>query len=94
MPGCHSCGRDLNAASDYGRQDTCEGCGRATRVCLNCMNYDTSKYNECLEPVADRVVDKEKSNFCDYFKAGNRAAAGDAARKAREAAEALFRKKP
>jgi hypothetical protein len=24
-------------------------------------------YNECREPSAERVVDKEKANFCDYF---------------------------
>jgi hypothetical protein len=24
-------------------------------------------YNECREPQAERVVDKEKSNFCDFF---------------------------
>lgn len=95
MPACHKCGNDLKAESDYGRQDTCLRCGSHTRACLNCANYDTSRYNECMEPVADRVVDKEKGNFCDYFKPGDRGAKASNARdQARLAAEALFKKKP
>jgi hypothetical protein len=41
------------------------------------------------------VVDKEKSNFCDYFKPGDRKGSGgdDPRAKARAAAEALFKKK-
>lgn len=36
-------------------------------VCRNCAHHDTSAYNECREPQADRVLEKERSNFCDYF---------------------------
>mgnify|MGYP000450689798 FL=1 len=32
-----------------------------------CKFYDQSAYNECRESSADRIVEKEKSNFCDYF---------------------------
>jgi len=32
-----------------------------------CGFYDTSAYNECRESNADRILEKEKSNFCDYF---------------------------
>ncbi len=95
MPACHKCGRALNANVDYGRQDACEGCRSATHVCLNCLHFDPSRYNECAETVADRVVDKEKANFCDHFKpseakvAASGLSAGD---KAKQAAEALFKK--
>ncbi len=43
----------------------------------------------------DRVVDKEKSNFCDYFKAGNPGSVTGTSKidAARAAAEALFKKK-
>lgn len=37
------------------------------RVCKNCIHYDVRSYNECREPSAERVVDKENRNFCDYF---------------------------
>lgn len=95
MAGCFKCGRDLRADTDFGRQDSCPGCRASTHCCLNCAHYDPSRYNECTEPVADRVVDKEKANFCDYFKPGSgkpspRQNPADAAK---AVAEALFRKK-
>jgi hypothetical protein len=62
---------------------------------LNCIFYDRSRYNECGESNADRVVDKEKGNFCDYFKPSDRTSNDgmSAAERARLAAEALFKKK-
>lgn len=84
---------------DYGRGDSCPKCGRDTHVCKGCIFYDQTAHNECREPQADRVIDKEKSNFCDYFTPANRpkGAAGEnpamtAAQAARAAAEALFKK--
>lgn len=90
---CWNCGAELTPL-DYGRQDTCRKCGRDTRNCLNCEMHDRSYNNECRENQADRVVDKERSNFCDYFKpkAGG-AGAGKARDEMKAAAEALFKKK-
>ncbi|HRK02506.1 MAG TPA: hypothetical protein PLH57_07545 [Oligoflexia bacterium] len=92
---CYSCSKTLDPL-DFNRADRCPHCGRDTRVCRNCIHYDTSKYNECAETTADRVVDKEKSNFCDHFKPGQPTSKGaglSAAEKAKLAAEALFKKK-
>ncbi len=33
-----------------------------------CEFYDTSVAKSCREPVADEVRDKERANFCGYFK--------------------------
>ena len=33
-----------------------------------CEFYDTSVSRSCREPVADEVQNKEKANFCGYFK--------------------------
>jgi hypothetical protein len=33
-----------------------------------CHFYDPKSYNECKETSADRIQDKEKANYCDYFK--------------------------
>jgi hypothetical protein len=55
----------------------------------------TTSNNECREPQADRVVEKEKANFCDYFKP-NAASPGQVANSRdamKAAAEALFKKK-
>lgn len=90
---CWSCSKTL-AELDYGRGDVCPGCRRDTRVCKNCGYYDTRYDNSCKETQADRVVDKEKSNFCDYFKPGTTAGArGPTANDLKAAAEALFKKK-
>ena len=100
---CHKCTNLLSNLSDFGRQDSCPKCLSSTHCCLNCIHYDRSKYNECAENAADRVVDKEKFNFCDFFKpCGNSRKPGPLSskdsnltesEKARLAAEALFKKK-
>lgn len=98
---CWKCGQELTA-SDYGRQDSCPSCGRDTHACMGCFFYDRGMNNDCREPSADRVVEKERSNFCDYFrpkKVGPARSATEAkldpnSKEAlRAAADALFRKK-
>lgn len=91
---CWSCGQGLNHL-EYGRGDTCTRCGRDTRVCKGCIFYDRTCNNECREPQADRVVEKERSNFCDYFKPSSAKTLNttDPKEAARLAAEALFKKK-
>lgn len=90
---CWSCGKGLTQ-SYYGRGDTCPQCGRDTKVCKGCEFYDPKMNNECRESQADRVVEKERSNFCDYFRPKAGAGIGMAAQdKSKAAADALFRKK-
>lgn len=91
---CWSCGAELGPL-DYGRADTCPKCRRDTRACKGCAHYERGSNNDCREPSAERVLDKERSNFCDYFRPrsgspGQEAPARDALR---SAADALFRKK-
>ena len=50
------------------REEECPSCRRDLKVCLNCENYDQAAYNQCKEPNAERVVEKDRRNFCDYFK--------------------------
>jgi len=91
---CWNCNTDLDQAN-YGRQETCPKCGKDSRVCLNCSFHDRSYNNECREPQADRVVDKDKSNFCDYFnpKSGHNLTPGKTQESLKSAAETLFKKK-
>ncbi len=49
------------------RRDECSGCGADLRCCRNCRYFDPSKNNQCAEPSADWVSDKEIPNFCDWF---------------------------
>lgn len=91
---CWSCNKSI-PVNNFHRQDSCDSCGRSTHVCKNCTHYDPTFNNQCKESSADRVVDKEKSNFCDYFvPSGRSAGTGNQAQDAaKAAAEALFKKK-
>ena len=71
---CRACGRGAEFDSVVPRAAACDGCGADLRVCLNCTFYDDSAYNECNEPSADRVLDKDKANFCDLFRSAGGAA--------------------
>ena len=49
-------------------RDACASCLHDLHVCKYCQFYNEGVYNECSETAADRVVDKEKANYCEYFK--------------------------
>lgn len=90
---CWSCGHVL-AAADYARESRCPGCQKATHACRNCLYYQPGINNDCREPVADHVVDKERANFCDYFEPNPSAHAGGdkpSAEELRSTAEDLFK---
>ena len=91
---CWSCGKTVET-NNFHRLDSCTHCGRDTHVCKNCEHHDRAYNNECRESQADRVLEKEKSNFCDYFKPSHRAGGSGAKSLSdlQSAAEALFKKK-
>lgn len=68
MVSCYSCGQALQIDGIVGRRETCPSCGRDLRCCKNCDFYDVTCYNECRESSAERVVEKEASNFCGFFR--------------------------
>lgn len=89
---CWNCGTELSPI-DYGRNDSCPNCGRDTKTCKGCGFFNPSYNNQCKENQAERVVDKEKSNFCDYFTPSAKKGAGTPGKDAlKAAAEALFKK--
>lgn len=77
---CFHCKKELDISGRPGRGDSCTHCGSDLKVCLNCRFYDASAYNECWEPSADRVVEKERANFCEFFAFGE-SNAGDVEKK-------------
>lgn len=89
---CRSCGAALPDPPWFRNHD-CPKCGVSLHACLFCGFYSPSHNNECREPMAERVVDKERANFCDYFKPGGGVGGGgDEKAKALSALEALFKK--
>ena len=90
---CFNCGTELTFSFNPGRRDTCSKCHADVHVCRNCLHYDRNAYNECREPSAEVVKEKDRSNFCDYFAPGNGAGGVDKTKDLRAQAEALFKKK-
>ncbi len=96
MATCFSCGGELKIIDRVGRGDSCPHCRADLHCCRNCRFYDPSAYNECHEPQADRVLEKEMSNFCDYFELAEKLYSlkgKDAAAEAKRKLEGLFKKK-
>ena len=65
---CFSCQKVNAGLLAIGRKDECQFCKADLHVCKNCEMYDPKVYNECKEPQADVQRERERSNFCDYFK--------------------------
>ena len=64
---CVRCGAPLEVPPSS-RRDTCPGCGADLHACVQCGFYAPGHYNDCREPQAERVLDKDRANFCDYFR--------------------------
>jgi len=64
---CHACLKGLEVKTPVRRRETCPFCGSDLHCCLNCIFHATGAYNDCREPQAERVVEKARSNFCDFF---------------------------
>ena len=91
---CYRCGASLEALSlPFSRQDECPECQNYLHVCKMCAHYDRSVPRQCREDGAEDVTDKDRLNFCDWFKPSEKSF--DADRKAEEdqaraALDALF----
>lgn len=55
--------KELTVADRIGRAETCPSCGADLKCCRNCAFHDERAYNQCREPQAERVLEKERSNF-------------------------------
>ncbi len=101
MKSCHRCGRELSLLAKIQRTDGCPYCHSDLKCCLNCRLHDPGANNQCLEPQAEWVTDKDKANFCEFFEfretspltqPGMQGAQSEVTR-SRAAFEALFGKK-
>lgn len=92
---CFHCGREIATKDRIGFRDRCPVCDRPAHACLNCDFYDPAYHNQCRETQAERVVDKDRANFCEYFASRTDAArkAGQPIADARAKLDSLFKKK-
>jgi hypothetical protein len=67
MRSCHHGGRELQLLARVQRTDGCPYCHSDLKCCLNCRLHDPGANNQCLEPQAEWVTDKDKANFCEFF---------------------------
>lgn len=66
---CWRCGASLAEMSlPLLRVDECPSCRAELHVCKMCEFFDLTVADSCREPVAAEVRDKERANFCDYFR--------------------------
>lgn len=70
---CWKCGKQLlDEPLPLARLAECPGCRSQLHVCRMCEFFDTGVADACKEPVADRVIDKERANFCGYLRVSSR----------------------
>ena len=95
---CHRCATDVSFVErgTVGFRDECSSCKNDLHVCKNCKFYKAGAYNECTEPNAERVTEKERANRCEYFKFREGKTGSEAvqntAKKAISALDDLFKK--
>ena len=65
---CWQCGKQNTYTAPLSFRAECSYCSNDLHVCKNCLFYDESAYNECRETSAERTINKEKNNLCEYFK--------------------------
>ena len=91
---CHRCGASLATLSlPLSRRDQCPECSADLHVCKMCLFFDKSVPRQCREDGADDVTDKDRPNFCDWFKPSDKAfdaQANEDAKAAKDALAALF----
>ena len=94
---CWKCKKEIKISEIY-RNSECPLCHADLHACKGCKFYSTQSHYECRETIDEKIVDKEKSNFCEYFsvntnlssdsQGGN--SAEDKAKAAKDAFNALF----
>ena len=92
---CYACKAALSLSSGkVSRSECCPKCNCDLHCCLACKFYDEKAYNQCSEPQAERVLDKDRANFCDYFEMNRQVKGGtgkDSLKNERKKLDDLFK---
>ncbi len=66
---CYRCGADLEKLTlPLSRLDECPSCTVSLHVCRMCVHFDRNVAKQCREDDAEEVLEKERPNFCEWFK--------------------------
>jgi hypothetical protein len=91
---CWRCGAPLARLTlPLSRLDECPECSIPLHVCRMCVHFDPAVARQCREDDAEEVKEKERPNFCDYFRPSATAfesGAIDAERRAQRELDSLF----
>ena len=87
---CYRCGVSLSDLSlPLSRQDQCPSCSADLHVCKMCIYFDPRVPRQCREDGAEDVTEKERPNFCDWFKPSDAAFDPDRGEQAQAAEQQL-----
>ena len=92
---CAQCNRErvIAPGERLGFRESCEGCGADLHSCVHCAHHDPGAHNDCREPSAEFVREREQNNYCDWFRASEREGGdGSGREKALTDLDALFKK--
>ena len=66
---CYRCGASLaELTPPISRQDECPSCTVYLHVCRMCQFFDPGVPKQCTEDDAEEVIEKERLNFCEWYK--------------------------
>ncbi|MDR2733406.1 MAG: hypothetical protein LBC99_02035 [Spirochaetota bacterium] len=90
---CASCGKEVRQKGRIQFRERCPFCDAPLHTCVHCGFYEKGAYNQCREPKAERQVEKERENRCEYFSASSKApSAAQVSPQPKAAFDALFSK--
>ncbi len=91
---CYKCQKSIPVLGSFkiSRSEECPFCNVSLHCCKMCKFFDMHSYNECRETIAERILDKEKANFCDYFEINENVLSGNKKEDLLSAADSLFKK--
>ncbi len=92
MKTCARCGGVLSSTMEVFRTTACPDCGADLRTCLNCHFYQKGAHWDCRETISEAVRDKDKGNFCDWFRFRESSSSGRGGSKPGGNAKANFNK--
>lgn len=91
---CPDCNLSHSYEGHLSFREECENCAHDLHICLTCDFHDQYVENQCREPTADPVNQKDRRNLCEYWKPVSRAERlGESSDDAKAKLHALFGEK-